>query len=85
MYCFLFKCGQNSEEGVFYNKFDEEMELQELIVTEQQVEIQLYKSKKDVERYMATFNYGDTYYYCTGEMPYLEMEKILKYLFVLDD
>ena len=82
---FFVQMWANSKEGVFYNKFDEEMELQELIVTEQQVEIQLYKSKKDVERYMATFNYGDTYYYCTGEMPYLEMEKILKYLFVLDD
>ena len=35
--------------------------------------------------YKASFSYDDNYYYCKGQMDYSEMQKILKYLIVLEN
>ena len=58
----------------------------EEIITEQGIEVQVYEVEIDKQNfYKASFSYDDNYYYCKGQMDYSEMQKILKYLIVLEN
>ena len=79
----LSMCG-NKEENVFYYQMDEMIQMTDIIVTDQGIEIQLYKSNNEkAQTYAATFEYNEDYYYLLSAVPYEETKKILKYLIIL--
>ena len=79
----LSMCG-NKEENVFYYQMDEMIQMTDTIVTDQGIEIQLYKSNNEkAQTYAATFEYNEDYYYLLSAVPYEETKKILKYLIIL--
>ena len=74
----------NDIENVFYYQVDDALNEKGKIITEQDIEIQLYERKnKGEDTYLATFEYDGNYYYCSGMVPYKEMIKILKYLMIM--
>lgn len=74
----------NDIENVFYYQVDDALNEKEKIITEQDIEVQLYERKnKEEDTYLATFEYDGNYYYCSGMIPYEEMIKILKYLIIM--
>ena len=79
----LSMCG-NKKENVFYYQMDEMIQMTDTIVTDQGIEIQLYKSNNEkAQTYAATFEYNEDYYYLLSAVPYEETKKILKYLIIL--
>ena len=76
----------NAQENVLYNQIDGDVDEKEEIITEQGIEVQVYEVEIDKQNfYKASFSYDDNYYYCKGQMDYSEMQKILKYLIVLEN
>ena len=77
-----YMCG-NDVENVLYYQIDDTLTKKEKIITEQNIEVQLYEREdKNQITYLATFKYNDNYYCCSGIIPYEEMVKILKYLII---
>ncbi len=57
-------CVEMKKENVFYYQMDEMIQMTDTIVTDQGIEIQLYKSNNEkAQTYAATFEYNEDYYY----------------------
>lgn len=80
-------CMQNNgqESGLYY-QVDGEIQEEEILMNEQGISVKVTKVISDGDKYnMAALATNDTNYYCGGGVSYEEMEKIVKYLVILEN